>query len=64
MLAVRFSEEDRQLLNALIRHKAEQLAGEGVEVTAASVLRSLVRQAAADIGISVSNAARDAKKRR
>jgi hypothetical protein len=52
MMAIRFSEEDRALLAALVRHKAEQLAGEGVEVSAASVLRGLIRQAAADLGLT------------
>lgn len=52
MMAIRFSEEDRQLLDALVRHKAEQLAGEGIDVSAASVLRGLIRKAASELGLS------------
>lgn len=63
MMAIRFSEEDRQLLYALVRHKSDQLAGEGIEVSAASVLRGLIRKAASDLGLSSAASAtpRDSK---
>lgn len=56
MMAIRFSEEDRQLLAALVDHKAQQFAGEGIEVSAASVLRGLIRQAASELGLKGSPA--------
>lgn len=46
MLALRLSEADKLLLDELVRSRASRLAHEGGEVTASSVIRSLIRQAA------------------
>ena len=47
MVALRLSQEDKALLDALVRKRAERLGGEGGEVSASSLIRSLIRQAAA-----------------
>lgn len=52
MMAIRLSTEDRQLLNALVERRSEELASTGVEVSAASIIRGLIRQAANDLGIA------------
>lgn len=48
MLALRLSGEDKALLDALVRKRAERLAAEGGAVSASSLIRSLIRQAAAE----------------
>ena len=46
MLALRLSHEDKQYLDALVQKRAARLAGEGGTVSASSVIRALIRQAA------------------
>ena len=58
MLALRLSTEDKALLDALVRKRAERLAAEGVAVSASSLIRSLIRQAAADEHIALESAPR------
>lgn len=47
MLALRLSADDKAILDELVRKRAERLAGEGGAVSASSVIRALIRQAAA-----------------
>jgi Arc/MetJ-type ribon-helix-helix transcriptional regulator len=44
-LTIRLSADDKAMLDELVRKRAERLAGEGVEVSASSVIRALIRQA-------------------
>lgn len=53
MLALRLSGDDKALLDELVRKRAERLAAEGGAVSASSLIRSLIRQAAADERIEV-----------
>lgn len=46
MLALRLSSDDKALLDALVAKRAQRLAADGGEVSASSVIRSLIRQAA------------------
>ena len=48
MLALRLSTDDKALLDALVRKRAERLAAEGGAVSVSSLIRSLIRQAAAE----------------
>ena len=48
MLALRLSTDDKALLDELVRKRAQRLEAEGVHVSASSLIRSLIRQAAAD----------------
>lgn len=58
MLSMRLSDEDRALLDELVRRQTAELATRGVEVSVASVLRGLVRQAAVEAGIKVPSPSR------
>ena len=51
MIAIRLTDQDRELLEQLVRAKAKSLSTEGVEVSSSSVLRGLIRHAAAEAGI-------------
>lgn len=62
MLALRLSGDDKALLDALVRKRAERLASEGVAVSASSLIRSLIRQAAADEHIEAPREGRAVKK--
>lgn len=48
MLALRLSLEDKALLDALVQKRSERLSAEGGEVTVSSLIRSLIRAAAAE----------------
>lgn len=52
MMAIRLSDADRAILDALVKRRAAELEPLGVEVTAASVIRSLLRSAAEEQGIT------------
>lgn len=56
MLALRLSNEDKALLDALVQKRAQRLAAEGGAVTASSLIRSLIRQAAAEEHIEAESA--------
>jgi helix-turn-helix protein len=43
-LTLRLSPDDRALLDRLVAHRAAELADEGIEVTAASFVRGLIRR--------------------
>jgi hypothetical protein len=43
-LTLRLSPDDRALLDRLVAHRATELADEGIEVTAASFVRGLIRR--------------------
>lgn len=58
MLALRLSEADKWMLDELVRARAARLANEGGEVTASSVIRGLIRQAADAEGIKPGDQAR------
>ncbi len=49
MMAIRLNQLDRGLLEALIQHQSAELAATGAEVTAAGVIRGLIRRAATDL---------------
>lgn len=51
MLALRLSNEDKDLLDELVRKRAARLEAEGGAVSASSIIRSLIRQAAKDEAI-------------
>lgn len=51
MLALRLSDADKWMLDELVRRRAARLAVEGGEVTASSIIRGLIRQAADAEGI-------------
>ena len=50
-LTLRLSPDDRALLDRLIEHRAAELADEGIEVTAASFVRGLIRREAKARGL-------------
>jgi hypothetical protein len=50
-LTLRLSAVDRDLLDRLVALRASELAGEGVEVTAASYVRGLIRRDAKTRGV-------------
>jgi hypothetical protein len=45
-LTLRLSPDDRAMLDRLVAHRAAELADEGIEVTAASFVRGLIRREA------------------
>jgi hypothetical protein len=49
-LTLRLSDVDRELLDRLVADRASELAPEGIEVTAASYVRGLIRREAAAKG--------------
>lgn len=51
MLTIRIQDEDKAILESLVERQAAELAHHGVEVSAASVIRSLLRKAADEAGI-------------
>lgn len=53
MLALRLSREEKQALDEIVRKRAARLAQEGGAVTASSVIRGLIRQAAHAEGIEL-----------
>jgi hypothetical protein len=63
MLALRLSGEDKEALDELVRRRAARLAEEGGAVTASSVIRALIRQAAAAEGIALTGDERPRKSR-
>lgn len=54
MLALRLSSDDKRMLDELVKRRGARLAEEGGEVTASSVIRALIRQAAKDESIEAS----------
>lgn len=62
MLALRLSQDEKRFLDALVQRRAERLASEGGTVTASSVIRALIRQAAEQEKISLDAAERPARK--
>jgi hypothetical protein len=52
MLALRLSEDDKRCLDALVQKRAARLAAEGGAVSASSVIRALIRQAAEAEGLA------------
>lgn len=54
MMAIRLSTEDRNLLDGLVKRRAEEFESAGVEVTASSIIRSLIRRAAREVGLTES----------
>lgn len=58
MLALRLSESDKWMLDELVRARGARLAQEGGEVTASSIIRGLIRQAADAEGIKPPEGAR------
>lgn len=53
MLALRLSREEKDALDEIVRKRAARLAHEGGAVTASSVIRGLIRQAAQAEGIEL-----------
>lgn len=49
-LTLRLTQNDRELLQALVERQAVEMADTGVEVTAASYVRGLIRHAAREKG--------------
>lgn len=63
MLALRLSGEDKALLDALVQKRAQKLAAAGGAVSASSLIRALIRQAAAEERIELPHEdSRSAKK--
>ena len=50
-LTLRLSPDDRAMLDRLVAHRAAELADEGIEVTAASFVRGLIRREAKARGL-------------
>ena len=50
-LTLRLSPDDRAMLDRLVAHRATELADEGIEVTAASFVRGLIRREAKARGL-------------
>jgi hypothetical protein len=50
-LTLRLSPDDRAMLDRLVAHRAAELAEEGIEVTAASFVRGLIRREAKARGL-------------
>jgi len=50
-LTIRMTREDRDLLDRLVAHRARELADEGLDVTATSVVRGLIRREARSHGL-------------
>jgi hypothetical protein len=50
-LTLRLSPDDRAMLDRLVAHRAAELADEGIEVTAASFVRGLIRREAKANGL-------------
>jgi transcriptional regulator with XRE-family HTH domain len=50
-LTLRLSPDDRAMLNRLVAHRAAELVDEGIEVTAASFVRGLIRREAKARGL-------------
>ena len=50
-LTLRLSPDDRAMLDRLVAHRAVELADEGIEVTAASFVRGLIRREAKGRGL-------------
>jgi hypothetical protein len=50
-LTLRLSPDDRAMLDRLVAHRAAELVDEGIEVTAASFVRSLIRREAKARGL-------------